>query len=160
MGNKKGNKEDACFLLLVNGVGQGALTAGLAPVLVLGHEDAGTALGVGALVQVGLDLEGVVLTVTGHGVELEDAHGHQLVAVDGLLGLGEDLLLLLLTLTSANGGNALDGGLGGHAHLDDALVLEELTGAEQVNVGLTDAGLEGLNGLVGVGGNTQGVARQ
>eukprot|EP01084_Bolivina_argentea_P009495 17734_1 len=134
-------------LLLGGDVGQGALAAGLA-VLVLGHEDAGTTVGVGALhAGVGhLDVVAVTLDL----VELEDTHGDVGVTVDGLLGLLEVLLLLLLALTTGEAHHQGDGGLLLDAVLGQGGALLELLASED------DAGISAvellLDGGDGVGG--------
>jgi hypothetical protein len=131
----------SCRLLL--DVGQGALAACLA-VLVGSHEDTSAALGVGALHALVGDLD--VLTLALDLVELQHAHLDVLVTVDGLLGLGEDLLLLLLALTSLNGDDAVDGGALLELALGNGhLVLEE--GTSEVEVGINgELGLDLLNG--------------
>ena len=85
--------------LLLEDVRQRALAAGLA-VLVEGHEHTSAAVRVRALHALVGDLVLLLLAVAFHLEELEDAHLHLLVAMDGLLCLLEDLLLLLLALAT------------------------------------------------------------
>jgi hypothetical protein len=88
---------------LVEGVGQTALTA-ILTVLVVGHEDTGTALLSRALTAQTGDLVIINLVV------LEDGELDLLVLVGNLLGGGEVLLLLLLT-TTTEAENEVESGL-------------------------------------------------
>eukprot|EP01061_Rhynchopus_euleeides_P016682 TRINITY_DN279_c0_g1_i2.p1 TRINITY_DN279_c0_g1~~TRINITY_DN279_c0_g1_i2.p1 ORF type:complete len:221 (-),score=29.21 TRINITY_DN279_c0_g1_i2:215-877(-) len=89
-----GGRTSCMKVLLVEDVGQVALAAVLA-VLVGSHEDAGTAVGVGAL-----HLRALDLALTVHLVVLQGSQRHLLVLVRVLLRLGVVLLLLLLATTT------------------------------------------------------------
>jgi hypothetical protein len=136
------------FSLLLD-VGQGALAACLA-VLVGSHKDASTALGVGALHALVGDLD--VLTLALDLVELQDTHLDVLVAVNGLLGLGEDLLLLLLALATLNRDNAVDGGVLLEQALGNRhLILKDRASEKEGGTLDADLGLKRLDGRGGGG---------
>ena len=122
---------DVCTLVLLD-VGQAALAARLT-VGVDCHEDASTALGVGAL-HTGVGDLGLI-TIALDLVELEDTHLDVLVAVNGLLGLGEDLLLLLLALATLKWDNDIDGRVALELACSNVhLILEACASEEEVSI--------------------------
>ena len=125
------------------------------------HEDTGAAVGVGALHALVGNLRLVI--VTSDLVVLEDTHGNVLVAVDGLLRLGEDLLLLLLALTSLDGNDDVDrrlllhvSGLNGVIVAEDAASENEL-GSAKLSAELLDG--RAAVSLKGDGATVQGLCK-
>ena len=150
-------------LLLLEHVRERALAASLA-ILVRSHEHTCAAVRVRALHALVTNLR--LIVVTSNLVVLEDAHRDILVAVNGLLRLGENLLLLLLALTSLNWNHDVNRGLllqvaGFNSHVVDQLrPSEEQFSALQLSVQLGNLGADALNCFRAVDGQGNCATRQ
>jgi hypothetical protein len=154
-------KQTPALRLLVVDVGEAALAAVVA-VEVVGHEGAGAAVGVGALLAEAGHLAGGVV----HLVELEEGELDLLVLVLDLLGLGVRLLLALLGAAAeaehqVESGLLLDVVVG-----EGAAVLELLAGEDEALLVRRDAllvldlGLHVVDGVRGLHLQRDRLARQ
>lgn len=111
--------------------GHVAFTAVLA-VLVFCHKDSSTTTRVLALLSCTFHLERSVIFLCDLKV-LQSAHLFELVAVGGLLRLGEDLLLLLLALTALNGKHRLHSSFGLNAiGRERGSILQKTSAVEEI----------------------------